>query len=403
MNYRLLFVWIVSSFLVGLGGLDISLPTFPWSAHAISRNGCKKYDRATFAEKIIAIDCKIKDGTSPHSLFQSKDFIGIYQHPQYYYSHIWSVLHSRWFSQRQKIIVAYAMSQLPLTDYISFLEKSYELYRTGYLEVDVLSTMLGNKPITHTHPIITHIQDAKVTNILLYIQMDKKIGHVVEYLKQMCINNYHSDLETEKEFLRPPISLKAMIEDIIAKEKQKQKQTDPIIYKDVLLSYSNFIEIYTHPDCYFAEALAYIKQGRYTRVHYRILRDAMTHLKAENYARLVEAFCTAYLKGDISVNILISCNTGCRSYFIYHYKHPMLQRILNDITTNQQLPVRFKLSIADVKSGKEKMIHSYHKEMNKSFCFHEDIAARWYADAMVILYIFIFVCYRWIKYLLQKY
>lgn len=50
----------------------------------MKKNGCRWGTWVTFPQKIEAIQVRVSHTNHPRALFQSKDFLVIYKHPEYY-------------------------------------------------------------------------------------------------------------------------------------------------------------------------------------------------------------------------------------------------------------------------------------------------------------------------------
>lgn len=348
----------LASFLLGLGKGCNPFPSFSFSAHAIARNGCKKYENATFGEKIVAIECSVGHWRTLNDLLQSQDFIAIYRHPSCYYDHLWTVLDSNWFTKRQKMIVVYAMEHLTSAEHGLLLEKGRQLYRSGRLSSE-----------------IWHILEAQ------------PLAEKQNRSRRPAV---------------PKILLNVTLDGILVAEQKRQNTTHPRLYRDMLLGYPDFVSIYTHPDAYFEEAMQCIQQERRSDAHYRLLFEAMTQLKAENYAQLVECFCNTYLNGTLPSNKLHLCILGeqypYKKYFIDHYNHPEVQRVLRKIITHIGFPVWFKLRMADIQSGKTKIHRRCEGATHFPFVFHENVAGKWYCDSTIVLIIILFVLYKLLRF-----
>ncbi|MBX9890564.1 MAG: hypothetical protein K2X94_04805 [Amoebophilaceae bacterium] len=386
----------IVAFVVGLGGFSISLPDLPFASQRLPGKWCRKYTPATFGEKIVAIECKVGKWKQPGDLLQSKDFLAIYQHPKYYYDHIWSVLDSCWFTAEQKKIVVYAMEQLPLVDYLCFVDKVYKNYPSGRLKKALFAILLGGQSL-YKHPLVEHGTHPTVIDLLIDLKAKGTLPFSLFENKQL---GNKTDIKQIQSYIPAPITLKETIDYILQTEREKHQQEDPYIGMGELSQYDNFIAIYTHPDCYIEEAIA-ILEGTYPEKYADLVLQTMAQLGAVNYIHLVSTCIKAYLKGILPFHILYWCmadkhhffldgynDRGAYNHLIMDYKNQALQSMLEHILTNRDVPVKVKIRIADIKSGKatiDKQAYGNHKKQRARIIFHETIGVTRYWDTILML------------------
>ena len=312
------------AFVLGLGDVSMHLPIFPWQAQCIPGRGCTKYTPATFGEKIVAIECKVGKWDHPSALLASKDFLAIYQHPKYYYDHIWSVLESCWFTAQQKKIVVYAMEQLPLADYFSFVDKVYKTYPSGRLKEALFAILLGDQPI-YKHPLIENKAAPELATLVEAIQ---HIGnHRLYFFETNPLNN-NDYIDKIKLLMPKSIAVKETIESIVEAEKKKHNRAYLDIDHIQWLEYSDFVTLYTHPDCYIEEISDILQEPACTWPYYCIIAEAMINLSSLNCVKLIPIYAQAYLQGMLPGNKLHWCFMNLYSKhtnLVMDYRHPVVQ------------------------------------------------------------------------------
>ncbi|TSJ81360.1 hypothetical protein [Cardinium endosymbiont of Dermatophagoides farinae] len=65
-------IFIIGAFLLGANWYNVYWPSFPWFTRYIQYVHTQKYKRATFAEKIAAIDFKVGKWDTPHRAIKIK-------------------------------------------------------------------------------------------------------------------------------------------------------------------------------------------------------------------------------------------------------------------------------------------------------------------------------------------
>ncbi|MBX9890456.1 MAG: hypothetical protein K2X94_04255 [Amoebophilaceae bacterium] len=108
----------------------------------ITKNGCKVGALVTFPQKIEAIACKIGDWQDPKALLTSKDFLVRYKPPNNNWEESMAYLANLNYPEENKKIAIYAMELLSRDKYLTYLERAYQLYITGKLSAELLSTVI---------------------------------------------------------------------------------------------------------------------------------------------------------------------------------------------------------------------------------------------------------------------
>lgn len=283
----------------------------------------------------------------------------MYVHPGCYCDHLWTVLDSPWFTQRQKLIAVHAMDRLAPAQRLRVVEKGRALFRTGRLAPAIWHALEGASPA-----------------------------------------------EKEDRSSAPSVGkcvLKDALDGILVAEQKRQKTSHPTWNRNDLFVYPDFVAIATHPDAYWEEALQCIEQKPKTASYYVLLFDAMTQLQAVRYAQLMERFCQAYVAGGWPPDRLHACLIGegaeHKRWLIDRYDHPEVQRILRKIATHSGFPTRFKVRVADIQSGKEKVRRACTGSAGPPFVFHETIAGKWYSDDTALFVLVFFVLRKLLRFL----
>lgn len=123
----------------------------------------------TFKEKIHRIEKQVVDLTSPSSLFNSKIFIEIYEHPKAYMEDAILLLSDTCITEQQKAIAVYSMQRLELNDYKIFLNETALLYSEKVIN-ELIMRIVISSGFGKDYIVVKNYKDKEIEKILKEIQ-----------------------------------------------------------------------------------------------------------------------------------------------------------------------------------------------------------------------------------------
>ncbi|MEM9687565.1 MAG: hypothetical protein AAF934_11690, partial [Bacteroidota bacterium] len=109
----------------------------------------------TFNNKILEIEKKVVDLTSPSDLFMVQDFVNIYKHPLPYKKDALKFISQSGATNQQKTIVVYSMYNLSYQDYLDILRTLHSLFLKEEVKIELLEKAVSY-PFSEEHPVISN-------------------------------------------------------------------------------------------------------------------------------------------------------------------------------------------------------------------------------------------------------
>lgn len=133
-----------------------------------------KKEQMSFKQVIDMIEKKVVDLTAATDLLQVKEFIDLLESPNKYIKDAVKLLSDDSSSIQQKMIAAYSMQKLPLTEYIAFLKDVTELYLNEIFEDDYLLIIIIAADFSSDCPVIKNYTNEDVVLTLGKIKNNKR-------------------------------------------------------------------------------------------------------------------------------------------------------------------------------------------------------------------------------------
>lgn len=127
-----------------------------------------------FNNKILEIEKKVIDLTSPSDLFMIQDFVTIYDHPLQYKKDALKFISQSGTTGQQKTIAVYSMYSLSYQDYLDIIKILHSLFLKEEIKIDLLERAISY-PFSEVHPITSNYEDEDVQKLLNKIKNTKGI------------------------------------------------------------------------------------------------------------------------------------------------------------------------------------------------------------------------------------
>ena len=128
-----------------------------------------------FSHKILAIEKKVVDLTSPSDLFMFQDFIKIYEKPNLYKESALDFMSRKETTEQQKTITLYSMQNLKIKDYLDIVRVLYNLYLKKEIKLNLLERSL-TYPFNQNYLIIRNFDNSDVQQLLSQIKNTKEVS-----------------------------------------------------------------------------------------------------------------------------------------------------------------------------------------------------------------------------------
>lgn len=138
-------------------------------------NNYKKDTIMIFSHKILAIEKKVVDLTSPSDLFMFQDFIKIYEKPNLYKESALDFMSRKETTEQQKTITLYSMQNLKIKDYLDIVRVLYNLYLKKEIKLNLLERSL-TYPFNQNYLIIRNFDNSDVQQLLSQIKNTKEVS-----------------------------------------------------------------------------------------------------------------------------------------------------------------------------------------------------------------------------------
>lgn len=139
-------------------------------------NNYKKDTIMIFSHKILAIEKKVVDLTSPSDLFMFQDFIKIYEKPNLYKESALDFISQRETTEQQKTITLYSMHNLDIQNYLDIIRTLYNLFLKDEIKVNLLE-MAITYPFSQNHLIISNFDNSDVRQLLNQIRNTEEVSN----------------------------------------------------------------------------------------------------------------------------------------------------------------------------------------------------------------------------------
>jgi len=139
-------------------------------------NNYKKDTIMIFSHKILAIEKKVVDLTSPSDLFMFQDFIKIYEKPNLYKANALEFISQRETTEQQKTITLYSMQNLNIKDYLDIVRTLYNLYLKNEINLNLLERSLAY-PFNQNYLIIKNFDNSDVRQLLNQIRNTEEVSN----------------------------------------------------------------------------------------------------------------------------------------------------------------------------------------------------------------------------------